>query len=58
MSEELNPKLSKIDVVPLVVYWSSELPMLLSNALFVWLISHDRKYCWLIYCERKILLNN
>jgi len=26
-------------------------------ALFVWLISHDRKYCWLFYCERKTLLN-
>ena len=22
---------------------------------FVWLISHDWKYCWLIWCERKIL---
>jgi len=28
-----------------------------ARALFVWLISHDRKYCWLIYCERKTLLN-
>jgi len=25
------------------------------TALFVWLISHDWKYCWLICCERKIL---
>ena len=23
--------------------------------LFAWLISYDWKYCWLIYCERKIL---
>jgi len=21
------------------------------------MIRHDRKYCWLIYCDRKILLN-
>jgi len=27
-------------------------------ALFVWLISHGRKYCSLIYCERKTLLND
>jgi hypothetical protein len=25
--------------------------------MFVWLISYDRKYFWLIYCERKTLLN-
>ena len=25
------------------------------NALFAWLISHGWKYCWLIYCKRKIL---
>ena len=30
----------------------SDLPTLV---LFAWLISHDWKYCWLIYCERKIL---
>ena len=24
-------------------------------ALFAWLISHSWKYCWLIYCERKIM---
>jgi len=28
------------------------------SALFVWLISDDRKYCWMIYYERKILLND
>ena len=26
------------------------------TVLFVWLISHDRKYRWLICCEKKILL--
>jgi len=25
---------------------------------YYWLISHDRKYIWLIYCERKTLLND
>jgi hypothetical protein len=30
----------------------------IDHILFVWLISHDRKYCWLIYCERKIILND
>ena len=25
------------------------------SALFAWLISHDWKYCWLIWWERKIL---
>jgi hypothetical protein len=28
------------------------------RVIFVWLISHDRKYCWLIYCKRKTLLND
>jgi hypothetical protein len=28
------------------------------HSLFVWLISYERKYCWLICCEKKILLKD